>query len=77
MLGGKEVGKSSLIQRYVNDTYTGYPGSSVDDQIKKISVDNKIVSLKIYDTISYHNSYQTIQRDYPGTHAVILNFDLT
>ena len=52
LLGGSNVGKSSIFLRYIDDIWndTFVPTIGVDFKIKSLELDNKLVKLQIWDT---------------------------
>ena len=51
LIGNSDVGKSSLRQRFVDDTYTdGFmPTIGTDFSIKTIALDSKKIKLQVWD----------------------------
>lgn len=79
MIGDSGVGKSCLILRYVDETYTENYISTigVDFKIKTTDIAGKKVKLQIWDTAG-EERFRTIESTYAhGAHAIIIAFDLT
>lgn len=77
LVGDFCTGKSSLLERYVDDSFTGYHKSHVfgwDFRIKthKAFEEKKIIKLQIWD-----GSQSAVRAYYRGSHAIFLTFDLT
>jgi small GTP-binding protein len=79
LLGEKGVGKSSLIERYVNSNFSNFESQGIRDAVynKKYDVDkNLTVELSINDTSEVEN-LQKYPRDYfNDAHGAILVFSL-
>ena len=52
LIGDSQVGKSSLMLQYANDTFTSnnVPTIGVDFKIKTIEIDGRRIKLQIWDT---------------------------
>lgn len=79
MIGNPNSGKTSLINRYVNnkfiDSYICTLG--VDFFMKSIQIENTVVKFQIWDTAGMEK-YRTIAASYfRGCHAAFVVFDLT
>jgi Ras-related protein Rab-1A len=78
LIGDSGVGKSCLLLRFADNTYTGSYISTigVDFKTTAINIANKIVKLQIWD-IAHQERYRNVQSNYyQGAHACILVFDL-
>lgn len=79
LVGDSGIGKSCLLLRFTDDTYTESYISTIgmDFKIRTIEVDNKTVRLQIIDTAGQER-FRTVESNYlRGGHACILMFDLT
>ena len=79
ILGDSGVGKTTLLQQYLNGKVTGQskPTIGADFSKKEILIDNTVVTLQIWDTAG-QESFQSITKIfYRGAHAVLLTYDLT
>lgn len=80
IIGDVAVGKSSIIQRFINDNFTEDTKSTlgVDFKIKTIKLeDGKVVKIQIWDT-GGQERYKAITSNYfRGAHGVLVVFDLT
>lgn len=77
MLGALDVGKTSLILRYVDDTFTEDFAGEIDQKVKDIEVDGKAVRLVIYDTAGQER-FRTLTSSYfRNTDAIIDVYDIT
>ena len=78
ILGDSGVGKSSLLLRFADDTYTeGFISTiGADYKIRSIELDGKVIKLQIWDTAGQER-YRTISSSgYRGAHGVIIVFAL-
>ena len=79
LIGDSGAGKTSLLLRYANDTFssTFISTISVDFKIRKIELDGKTIKLQIWDTAGQER-FRTIDSSfYSGAHGIIVVFDLT
>ena len=78
LLGDATVGKTSLIQRYINNEYsqTYITTIGIDKNRKTLNVNNVQVGLVIWDTAGQENFRALNKQFYKGTDCVILTFDL-
>jgi len=79
ILGDSGVGKSSLLLRYCDDTFTSsfIATIGIDFKIKRIDVDGKQMKLLIWDTAGQER-FRTITRAYyRGAQAMMLVYDVT
>ena len=78
LLGDATVGKTSLIQRYINDEYsqTYITTIGIDKSRKTLNVNNVQVKLEIWDTAGQEKFRAINKQFYKGTDCVILTFDL-
>ena len=78
LLGDATVGKTSLIQRYINNEYsqTYITTIGIDKNRKTLNVNNVQVRLVIWDTAGQEKFRALNKQFYKGTDCVILTFDL-
>mmetsp|Transcript_27193 Transcript_27193/g.38302 ORF Transcript_27193/g.38302 Transcript_27193/m.38302 type:complete len:203 (+) Transcript_27193:83-691(+) len=79
LIGDSGVGKSCLLLRFADDSWTETHISTigVDFKIKTLNIDGKTVKLQIWDTAGQER-FRTITRSYyRGAHGVMLAFDVT
>jgi small GTP-binding protein len=79
MLGDSGVGKSSLLRRYVDDTFSPTFSTTIgiDFKIKTLTVNNKNIKLQIWDTAGQERFRTITTAYYRGAHGVIIVFDVT
>ncbi|ORY80011.1 P-loop containing nucleoside triphosphate hydrolase protein [Protomyces lactucae-debilis] len=79
ILGQQGVGKSSLVLRYVNQTFQENGASTIGASFlaKKVQVDETTVRLQIWDTAGQERFRSMAPMYYRGSHAAILCYDLT
>jgi len=79
MCGDSNVGKSSLVLRFADNTYSEDFISTigVDFKVKKLEVGNNMVQLAVWDTAGQER-FRTISSGYyRGAHGIIIVFDVT
>jgi small GTP-binding protein len=79
LIGDQNIGKTSLISRYVTNCFTDkyICTIGVDFMMKSISFENQTIKLQIWDTAGMEKYKQITTSYYKGTQAAIICFDLT
>lgn len=79
IIGDSGVGKSSLLLRFSDNTFTGsyITTIGVDFKIKTINVDGQKVKLQIWDTAGQERFRTITSTYYRGTHGVVIVYDVT
>merc|ERR1712137_1104344 len=79
LLGDSGVGKTSLMDRYVNKNFTTLYKATIgaDFLTKEVEVDNNTVTLQIWDTAGQERFQSLSNSFYRGADCCILVFDLT
>mmetsp|Transcript_14655 Transcript_14655/g.20919 ORF Transcript_14655/g.20919 Transcript_14655/m.20919 type:complete len:206 (+) Transcript_14655:145-762(+) len=79
MIGDSGVGKTCLLLRYANDSFspTFITTIGIDFKIKNIDIDDKRVKLQIWDTAGQER-FRTITTSYfRGAQGIVLVYDVT
>ena len=73
------MGKSCIILRYIEDTFSINLMNSigVDFKLKNIEIDNKKIKLQIWDTAGQERFRTITTSYYKGAHAIVIVFDIT
>ncbi|KAH3761120.1 leucine-rich repeat-containing protein [Pelomyxa schiedti] len=75
LVGDSNVGKTCLLLRYVDDTFTERRNNvSIDFKIKTLTVEGKIIKVQVWDTVSkerFTTSY------YRGAQGILVMYDTT
>jgi len=79
LIGDSGVGKSSLLLRFSDETYsTDYVCTvGVDFKIKTLELDGKTIKLQIWDTAGQERFRTITSSYYRGAHGIIIVFDIT
>ena len=77
-LGESSVGKTSLLLRYIDDTFeNSIPTVGIDVKYKYLTYDNKKIRLDIWDTAGQERFRGIAQNYFRGAHGIIFVFDIT
>lgn len=79
IIGDSGVGKSSLLLRFADNTFSGsyITTIGVDFKIRTVTVDGERVKLQIWDTAGQERFRTITSTYYRGTHGVIVVYDVT
>ncbi len=79
LIGDSGVGKSCLLLRFADDTYTESHISTigVDFKIKTVELDNKVIKLQIWDTAGQERFRTITSSYYRGAHGIVVVYDVS
>eukprot|EP01013_Petalomonas_cantuscygni_P038288 TRINITY_DN69367_c0_g1_i1.p2 TRINITY_DN69367_c0_g1~~TRINITY_DN69367_c0_g1_i1.p2 ORF type:complete len:204 (+),score=50.71 TRINITY_DN69367_c0_g1_i1:275-886(+) len=79
LIGDTGVGKSCLLLRFADESWTEHYISTigVDFKIKTIQLDGKILKLQIWDTAGQERFRTITSSYYRGAHGIIVCYDVT
>nr|BAN64311.1 Ras-related protein Rab-1B [Babesia bovis] len=79
IIGDSGAGKSSLLLRFADDTYSESYMSTigVDFKIKTVKIDNVTIKLQIWDTAGQERFRTITSTYYRGAHGIITVYDVT
>lgn len=79
IIGDSGVGKSCLLLRFCDDTFTDsyLTTIGVDFKIKTIEIDDKIIKMQLWDTAGQERFRTITSSYYRGCHGIIIIYDIT
>ena len=79
ILGDSGVGKTSLMNQYVNKKFSNQYKATIgaDFLTKEVMVDDRLVTMQIWDTAGQERFRTITSTYYRGTHGVIVVYDVT
>jgi len=79
LIGNASVGKTSLLHRYVDDTFSDHfiPTIGIDFRIKTIQLGGKTIKLQVWDTAGPERFRTITSSYYRGADGILLCYDLT
>ena len=79
LLGNSDVGKNSLLLRYVDHIWsdTFVPTIGVDFKVKTSELENKKIKMQIWDTAGQERFRNVISSYFRGAHGILLIYDVT
>ncbi|KAL8588514.1 hypothetical protein ACOMHN_043863 [Nucella lapillus] len=79
VIGDKQVGKTSLIRRYVHETFSPHYTYTLGGDIEKmdVTISNVNVQVTLIDAAGHKYARSLIKSLYRDVHAIIVVFDLT
>eukprot|EP01038_Epipyxis_sp_PR26KG_P005417 gene5417-7505_t len=79
LIGDSGVGKTSLLLRFAEDTYTDNYKSTIgiDFKIGTLELDGKVIKLQVWDTAGQERFRALTSNYYHGAHGIIVVYDVT
>ena len=79
LIGDSAVGKTSVLLRYVDDTFNPEFQTTigVDFKISTFQLNGKVIKLQLWDTAGQDRFKTIVASYYRGAHGIILAFDIT
>ena len=79
-LGGRSVGKTTVISRYCDNQFVEKTQTYLDFGVRKMKVDNQIVRIQLWDSSQHmdnNRSHSFSYRFYRSANAIIFVYDLS
>ena len=78
-VGDDSVGKTSLLQRYVENTFSDMymPTIGIDFKISTVKLNKKVVKLQLYDTGGGDHFRNIVSAYYPNADAIVIVYDIS
>ncbi len=79
LLGNSDVGKSSMLLRFVDSVWNDafIPTIGVDFKVKTLEINNKKVKMQIWDTAGQERFRTVVSTYFRGAHGILLLYDVT
>ena len=79
LLGESQIGKTSIIQRYVKNNFNlSYITTvGIDFQLKTLEINNKTVKLQIWDTAGQERFKNITKNYFHSSDGFIIGYDIT
>ena len=79
LLGNSDVGKSSLLLRFVDSVWNDafVPTIGVDFKVKTLDIKNQKVKMQIWDTAGQERFRTVVSTYFRGAHGILLLYDVT
>ena len=79
LLGNSDVGKSSLLLRYVDSVWNDafVPTIGVDFKVKTLNINDKKIKMQIWDTAGQERFRTVVATYFRGAHGILLLYDVT
>ena len=79
LLGNSDVGKSSLLLRFVDSVWNDafVPTIGVDFKVKTLDINNQKVKMQIWDTAGQERIRTVVSTYFRGAHGILLLYDVT
>lgn len=79
VIGDSGVGKSCILSRFTDNTYSDehYSTIGVDFKIKTIDIGDKLVKLQVWDTAGQERFRTITSSYYRGAHGIAIVYDVT
>ena len=79
LLGNSDVGKSSLLLRYVDSVWNDafVPTIGVDFKVKTLTINEKKVKMQIWDTAGQERFRTVVSTYFRWAHGILLLYDVT
>lgn len=79
IIGDASVGKTAILNRYIDDVYTPIHISTIgiDFKVRTMECEDKIIKLQIWDTAGQERFKTIVSSYYRGAHGIFIVYDIT
>lgn len=79
LIGDSSVGKTSILLRYIDNTYSGEFQATigVDFKVSTVKINSKVIKLQLWDTAGQDRFKNIVASYYRGAQGIFIVYDMT